>query len=81
MYHKTPEISSTDADETSSLMSKSSISDLGDVCCQEDGAKVSRGHDSHRLDIRGMALLRKVEFWQLFAMLGLLTGIGLMTIK
>jgi hypothetical protein len=33
------------------------------------------------LDIRGFALLPHAEFWQLFLMLGLMTGIGLMTIK
>ncbi|KAL6248099.1 hypothetical protein RBB50_005447 [Rhinocladiella similis] len=32
-------------------------------------------------DIRGFALLPLPEFWQLFSMLGLLTGIGLMTIN
>ncbi|KAK6343425.1 hypothetical protein TWF730_011014 [Orbilia blumenaviensis] len=33
------------------------------------------------LDIRGWALARQPEFWRLFLMLGLLTGIGLMTIN
>ena len=52
----------------------------GDV--QESGVKSdTTGHDSHGLDIRGLALLPRVEFWQLFLLLGLLTGIGLMTIK
>ncbi|KAI9880115.1 MAG: hypothetical protein M1830_005360 [Pleopsidium flavum] len=81
MYHESPEVPSTDTDENSSLMSKSSAPDLEDAPYREDGAKCGATHDSHRLDIRGMALLPKVEFWQLFAMLGLLTGIGLMTIN
>lgn len=81
MYHESPEVPNADTDENSSLMSKSSASDLGDVDYREDGAECVAAHDSHCLDIRGMALLPKVEFWQLFAMLGLLTGIGLMTIK
>ena len=36
---------------------------------------------SHRVDIRGLKLLRTAEFWQLFSIMGILTGIGLMTIK
>jgi len=32
-------------------------------------------------DVRGLALLSKVEFWQLFLTMGLLSGIGLMTIN
>lgn len=79
--HKSPKVSGTDTDETSSLISKSSAEELGDVSYREGGAEGVTAPDSHRLDIRGMALLSKVEFWQLFAMLGLLTGIGLMTIK
>jgi hypothetical protein len=64
-------------DETSSLMSKSSSSMAGDVYVQ---ASVDMDR-SHRVDIRGWRLLRSVDFWQLFAILGLLAGIGLMTIK
>jgi hypothetical protein len=64
-------------DETSSLMSKSSSSMAGDVYVQ---ASVDLDR-SHRVDIRGWRLLRSVDFWQLFAILGLLAGIGLMTIK
>lgn len=36
---------------------------------------------SSNIDIRGIALIRRLEFWQLFGMLGLLAGVGLMTIK
>lgn len=36
---------------------------------------------SHRIDIRGWQLLRMIDFWQLFCVMGILTGIGLMTIK
>ncbi|KAI1497676.1 major facilitator superfamily domain-containing protein [Biscogniauxia marginata] len=32
-------------------------------------------------DIRGMNLLRNFEFWQLFTIMGILSGIGLMTIN
>lgn len=62
--------------ETSSLMSKSSSS------CNED----LEGHHSHadhsyRTDIRGLNLLKHSQFYFLFSLMGLLTGIGLMTIK
>jgi hypothetical protein len=65
-----------DADETSSLMSRSS-SLPGDVLVQ-NSVDMDR---SHRVDIRGWRLLRNVNFWQLFAIMGILAGIGLMTIK
>ncbi|KAJ5225963.1 hypothetical protein N7468_007188 [Penicillium chermesinum] len=35
----------------------------------------------HHPDIRGLAMLRHVEFWQLFLTMALLSGIGLMTIN
>jgi hypothetical protein len=64
------------ADETSSLVSN-----------QHDGAEGdsktvdSLAHDSHHLDIRGLAMLPRLDFWLLWTLLGLLTGVGLMTIK
>lgn len=79
--HRPPKVSETDTDETSSLISKSSTESLRNVSHGDYGADSVTAPNSHRLDIRGLALLPKVEFWQLFAMLGLLTGIGLMTIK
>ncbi|KAI1434683.1 MFS general substrate transporter [Xylaria sp. CBS 124048] len=36
---------------------------------------------SHRLDIRGWTLLKTPEFWRLLTIMGLLSGIGLMTIN
>ena len=65
-----------DATETSSLMSKSS-SLPGDILVQSS-VDMDR---SHRVDIRGWNLLKTVDFWQLFAIMGILAGIGLMTIK
>lgn len=65
--------------ENSSLLSNSSA-DLEDL----EGSRHSHSDktpESPHLDIRGWALLPIPEFWQLFCMLGLLTGIGLMTIK
>ncbi|KAI0158924.1 major facilitator superfamily domain-containing protein [Pestalotiopsis sp. NC0098] len=68
-----------EADETSSLMSRStSASSLpGDLLLQ-NSVDLDR---SHRVDIRGWALLRNIEFWQLFSIMGILSGIGLMTIN
>ena len=37
--------------------------------------------DVPHVDIRGLALLPRLDFWQLFVLLGILTGVGLMTIK
>lgn len=63
-------------DETSSLVSKGS-SLPGEVLVQNSVDM----DQSHRVDIRGWTLLRNIEFWQLFAIMGILAGIGLMTIK
>jgi hypothetical protein len=70
--HEEPE-----PDETSSLMSRTSSSLAGDVLVQ-NSVDLDR---SHRVDIRGWRLLRNVDFWQLFTIMGILAGIGLMTIK
>lgn len=65
--------------ENSSLLSDSS-EDLGDLESSRHSHS-DKTVESPHLDIRGLALLPLPEFWQLFCMLGLLTGIGLMTIK
>ncbi|EAA33419.3 MFS general substrate transporter [Neurospora crassa] len=65
-----------DIDETSSLVSRSS-SLPGDVYV-ESSVDMDR---SHRIDIRGWALLKSLEFWQLFCIMAILAGIGLMTIN
>jgi hypothetical protein len=64
-----------DSDETSSL-----LSGPGDVL-PEDDAVSTKTNRSHCLDVTGLALLYKIEFWQLWILMGLLTGVGLMTIK
>lgn len=69
-------VTSTDTDETSSLMSKSTSSSSGDL----PEETIVKDH-AHRVDIRGIKMLPLVEFWQLFALMGILTGIGLMTIN
>ncbi|KAL2261265.1 hypothetical protein VTK26DRAFT_4505 [Humicola hyalothermophila] len=54
---------------------------------QEDKAAAPRrGHGRRRSldvepDIRGWRLLRNADFWQMFAIMGILAGIGLMTIN
>jgi hypothetical protein len=68
------------AAETSSLLSEES--GPGDVDEEAANSKLSSSHDRlHRVDISGFSLLPKADFWLLFIMLGILTGIGLMTIN
>lgn len=63
--------------ETSPLISRpSSRTDqplLGNNNINSDGY--------HHVDIRGLALLRSISFWHLFIIMGILAGVGLMTIK
>ncbi|TVY48234.1 putative membrane protein [Lachnellula occidentalis] len=67
----------SETDEISSLMSKSS-SVRGDG--ELSGETYVKDH-AHRVDIRGFKMLSMLEFWQLFSLMGILTGIGLMTIN
>ena len=49
---------------------------------QEAHLSGNEEQDSLRnVEITGFTLLREPEFWQLFALFGVLAGIGLMTIK
>lgn len=80
-YFNQHEAPSQGTEETSSLLSKSSGSCPGDIPYEEDGAKNAKDHDSHDVDIRGLALLSHQSFYLLWLLLGLLTGIGLMTIN
>ncbi|KAI9672514.1 MAG: hypothetical protein M1817_003280 [Caeruleum heppii] len=72
----------SETEETASLMSKSSSSGPGDVEIFNDRSKreLEHGH-ARRLDIRGFSMLPRAEFWELFSLLGLLSGVGLMTIN
>ncbi|KAI1877141.1 uncharacterized protein JN550_001213 [Neoarthrinium moseri] len=77
---RTPEeVEEAEIDETSSLMSRSTSSSSlpGDVLVQSS-VDLDR---SHRVDIRGWKLLKNWEFWQLFSIMAILSGIGLMTIN
>ena len=76
--HEAP---SEGTEDTSSLLSKSSGSCPGDISYREDDAINVIDHDSHYVDIRGMAMLLHMRFYLLWLLLGLLTGIGVMTIK
>lgn len=67
-----------ETDEHSSLMSTDSTSESGEAIENENS--VDKEH-LHRLDLRGLQMLPKTEFWFLFSLMGILTGIGLMTIK
>lgn len=75
-----------DIDELSSLVSKTPSRTSQDYFHERDPEEDDDGlsdvtPDSHQPDIRGLAMLNKVEFWQLFLTMALLSGIGLMTIK
>jgi len=63
-------------DEACSLISDAS-SLPGDVLVQSSVDM----DQSHRIDIRGFRMLPIPRFWQLFCIMGILAGIGLMTIK
>ena len=78
IQHEAP---SNGTEETSSLLSKSSGSYSGDAPCEEEETKGSTDHDSHHLDIRGLALLSHVKFYILWMLMGLFTGLGLQTIN
>ncbi|KAI4252848.1 MAG: hypothetical protein LQ352_004048 [Teloschistes flavicans] len=73
--------SDKEPDETSSLMSKSASSTPGDVPYRPVGSQPTPENDLHHVDIRGLAVLKEVEFYQLWLLLGILTGVGLMTIN
>ena len=68
-------------EETSSLLSRSSGSCPGDMSCGENEINSAKDHDSHNVDIRGLAMLSHMNFYLLWLLMGLLTGIGIMTIK
>lgn len=80
LQHETSELDQEDGDETASLLSNTSseaIAELETMKSLEQDMKT----EISEIDIRGFALLRHIEFWQLFPMLALLAGTGLMTIK
>lgn len=66
------------ASETSSLVSSPNTSLPGDIV---DDPKPQGADGQHKSDITGFALLRSVKFYQLWILLALLCGTGLMTIN
>ncbi|KAJ4193390.1 hypothetical protein NW755_003385 [Fusarium falciforme] len=73
--HENPE--DLEAGETSPLTSRPS-SRTGEALLGNNHINNDR---SHRVDIRGLALMRSLGFWQLFTIMGILAGVGLMTIN
>jgi hypothetical protein len=76
-----PHLSFRESHEGSSLISNPSASGSGHHSPQKSVDLPDTEPGVPHLDIRGFALLPRAEFWLLFLMLGLMTGIGLMTIK
>jgi hypothetical protein len=82
-------VHNSDVGETSSLVSKSRSSQESvneghprhNTDEDHDDALSDIGMDSPHPDVRGLAMLAKVEFWQLFLTMALLSGLGLMTIN
>ncbi|KAF1850619.1 MFS general substrate transporter [Cucurbitaria berberidis CBS 394.84] len=74
------EITDEDEQDDPSTETSSLISGPGDIVDDDDAASKKSTH-SHRTDITGLALLHRPEFWQLWVLMGLLTGVGLMTIN
>ena len=71
-----------DSDETSSLLSMPGDIPDNDDDDDDDAAAASvKTNRSRCIDVTGLALLYKVQFWQVWLLMGLLTGVGLMTIK
>ncbi|KAJ5084027.1 hypothetical protein NUU61_008606 [Penicillium alfredii] len=73
---------SNDLNESSSLVSKNSKHEpRSSIDSSDDDFLPDVTVEQSQPDIRGMAMLRTVEFWQLFMTMVLLSGIGLMTIN
>lgn len=72
--------SDTKVNETSLLLPGDGV--CGDGVCDYDSDPKSNGvNDSLFADVRGFSMVSTMEFWQRFLLLGLMTGVGLMTIK
>ncbi|KAG9692624.1 putative MFS transporter, partial [Aureobasidium melanogenum] len=69
-----PSTQDAQTDETSPLVSRAEESPV-------DESQTSQTQGSHKKDITGWALAKSPSFWNLFILLGLLCGVGLMTIN
>lgn len=65
--------------EGDTLVSRASTAD--DFGADEEVRKQNREHEEDHVELTGMALLSQFKFWQIFLILGLLSGVGLMTIN
>ncbi|KAF2849744.1 MFS general substrate transporter [Plenodomus tracheiphilus IPT5] len=79
-------VQETTADEEevpgSSTETSSLLSGPGDIVDDESNDDATSKKSTHScIDITGLALLHKPQFWQLWVLMGLLTGVGLMTIN
>jgi hypothetical protein len=68
-------------DENSPLLSSSTSSSCSSIAENVVGAYSVDLDRSYRVDIRGLQLLSQLNFWHLFAIMAILAGIGIMTIK
>ncbi|KAJ4364552.1 hypothetical protein N0V83_009148 [Neocucurbitaria cava] len=75
------EITDEDEQDSASTETSSLLSGPGDIVDDDDDAASKKSSHSHCIDVTGLALLYKPEFWQLWVLMGLLTGVGLMTIN
>ncbi|KAF2818826.1 MFS general substrate transporter [Ophiobolus disseminans] len=75
-----PEITDETDPSGSSTETSSLLSAPGDIVDDDDAASTKTCH-SHCIDVTGLALLYKPDFWQIWIVLGLLSGVGLMTIN
>ena len=71
---------SEDAEPTEGDTLVSRASTAEDFGADEEWTKHS-AQEEKSVELTGTALLKEFKFWQLFLMLGLLSGVGLMTIK
>lgn len=67
--------------ESSSLLRKGDSRSPRDPLIDGDDTTQDARPNILHSDIRGLAMLSRLEFWQLFLIMALLSGIGLMTIK
>ncbi|GAP93269.2 putative major facilitator superfamily transporter [Rosellinia necatrix] len=71
--------STDEVDENQSLLSQTTAtSSLSGEVLVQSSVDIDR---SRRVDLRGWNLLMSLEFWQMFVIMGILSGIGLMTIN
>ncbi|PGH06532.1 hypothetical protein GX51_02357 [Blastomyces parvus] len=80
-YHSECASPKLDPNETSSLVDRSLSPRSSNESLYDEDTSVEPGRDSLYADVRGWSMVPTVEFWQLFVLLGLFTGIGLMTIN